>query len=167
MKFLPPRDSQKWFLVMLITWFINLGALVISRYQVGASFDVTVTMALASLSLLIAFITTLGYFGVDAFTKTIVFFDLIAIFNLLFITTTRAQDGWSDITSLLNYIFFLVIGVIAGVLIQATKAYYTSAKPAVKKVAVKKPVVTKAVKKVAAKPAAKKTVKKVATKKKK
>jgi hypothetical protein len=73
--FLPKKDSQQWFLVFLIVWFINIAALVISRYQVGFNFDYPTSLVFVSLSLLVSSISSLGWFGLFAFTKTFLFFN--------------------------------------------------------------------------------------------
>ena len=121
---LPKKDSQQWFLVFLISWFINIFALVITRYQVGFVFDYPTTLVFVSLSLLVASITSLGWFGLFAFTKTFMFFNLVAILNMFLITSQGIEDAFMGTTSLLNYIFFISMGTLAGLLIEVVKVYF-------------------------------------------
>jgi hypothetical protein len=147
---LPKKDSEMWFLVFSISWLLNLAAIVMSRYQVNAMFDMPTTFVYVILSLLVASVTALGWFGLLEFTKTFIFFNFIGIINMLYITSTGFTSGWADITSLLNYIFFVAIGVIAGLLIQMFKFILDKD---IKKAPVKKTVAKKT-------PAKKKTTKK-------
>ena len=150
---LPKKDSQQWFLVFLISWFINIFALVITRYQVGFVFDYPTTLVFVSLSLLVASITSLGWFGLFAFTKTFMFFNLVAILNMFLITSSGVEDALLGTTSLLNYIFFISMGTLAGLLIEVVKVYFDKedakllkksvTKKATKKAPVKKKPTTK------------------------
>ena len=121
---LPAKDSQKWFFIFLISWLVNLVALVVSRYQVNAVLNNANTFIFVVLSLLIASTTVLGWFGLMSFTKTFLLFNAIGLANMLYITTRLSSEGWSDITSLLNYIFFVAMGVVAGLLVELTKYYF-------------------------------------------
>ncbi len=141
---LPEKDSQKWFYVFLASWLVNLVALVVSRYQVNAILDNSTTFIFVVMSLLIASITVLGWFGLKAFTKTFLLFNVIGLVNMLYITGNLASEGWSDITSLLNYIFFVAMGVVAGLLVELTKFYFDKTEKAkAPKKRVSKPKTTK------------------------
>ena len=158
---LPKKDSQGWFIVFLLVWFVNIVALVISRYQISFDFDYPTSLVFVSISLLVASIASLGWFGLTSFTKTFMFFNIIAIFNMLYITSVHPSDSFSEITSLLNYIFFIAMGTLAGILIEGVKNYFDGKDGSINAIIEKqKPIAKKST--VAKKPAAKKksTVKK-------
>lgn len=121
--FLPKKGSQKWFYVFIAVWFINVTAIVVSRYQVGVSFDYPTTLVFVSLALLVSSITALGWFGLHSFTRIFMLFNIIAILNMLTITGVHSTDVFSGITSLLNFIFFISIGTLAGLIIEVIRVY--------------------------------------------
>jgi K+-sensing histidine kinase KdpD len=136
----PKKDSEKWFIVFSLSWLLNLAAIIASRYQISYIFDMPTTFVFLIMSLLVASITMVGWFGLLDFTKVFILFNFFGICSMLYITSTGYTSGWADITSLINYLFFIAIGVIAGLLVQLTGQFLKKEvkKPAAKKKTAKK-----------------------------
>lgn len=116
--FLPVKGASHWIIVLGIVFAANIAALFISRALIGQTMTMANAGAFVGLSLAIAVVSCLGYFGFEVFSLMVLAGNLIGIIYLFFIILTNASQGWSDLTSLIGLFYFVAMGVVFGIMMQ-------------------------------------------------
>jgi len=115
---LPETQSINWFYVFFISWLINLCAIILSRYLNNYNFDFIGNCSYAWIAFYAALLSCVGWFGFKVFTRTFMLFNAFALTYLLAIVITNANDGWSDLTSIVGHIFILLLGTVIATTLQ-------------------------------------------------
>ncbi len=116
--FLPAKGSSRWINVLAIVFIANIAALFISRALIGQTTTTANMAAFVGLSLGIAIVSCLGYFGFEVFSLLVLAGNLMGIIYLFFIILTNASQGWNDLTSLIGLFYFVAMGVVFGIMMQ-------------------------------------------------
>lgn len=109
--------------IFVISFLTNLIFLLLSRYLINAELLLPLLIGITGLSLIISLITAIGMIYAQDFSKTLMFFNVIAIFNMMYIIIFKTNT-WIDLVSMFNYIFFVGLGLMAGSLVQLAKISY-------------------------------------------
>ncbi|GGJ61992.1 hypothetical protein GGR02_001109 [Anoxybacillus voinovskiensis] len=119
---LPPKFSSRWYWITGGVFLLLFIMLLLSRFMLHVAVDAKNVIAFLIVSFLLAMIAGVGGFfgGTTYFTVSFSFY-VIAIMYLLFLSWTRANDGWSDLTSIIAFLFLAGIGMVAGVLAQLVR----------------------------------------------
>lgn len=115
---LPEKRSNNWFYIFFASWVLNLFLIILSRYLIDSNFELLGNLAFALVALFAALLASLGYIGLKVFSYTFISFNLMAVVYMLFIAITNASDGWTDLTSIVGYMFFILLGVLVATSLQ-------------------------------------------------
>lgn len=122
----PIKGSRQWFTVGVLIFIINFCLLLVGRFQLGVTLDVTMVIGFAVIALLTSLITFMGYFGLDVLAKVAILSNALGLTYMIYITTTNASDGWSDLTSLIAFLYMLIMGMLVGIFLQIIKSIYNN-----------------------------------------
>lgn len=123
------RHSNKWFLIGVGLFLTNLFAILNSAIVLNKQLDLANAICFVILAALISISITLGgIFKFKLYFSVSFFFDLLAIAYMTYISIGNTAEGWSDLVSIVSYIFTAVFGIILGSLIQVIYSYINSKK---------------------------------------
>ncbi|KIQ94869.1 hypothetical protein LH47_01049 [Anoxybacillus thermarum] len=121
---LPKNHSKQWYGISAFLFFLFLCTLAGSQLLLHISMDFKQLIVFAVISFILAsIIGTGGFFGKVAFTTVSFTFSIIGMINVVFISMTRAHQGWSDITSIISFLTISLFGVVTGVIAEIIRAF--------------------------------------------
>lgn len=116
---LPPKFSSRWSFVIGGVFLLLFIMLLLSRFMLHVAVDAKNVIAFFIVSFLLAVVAGGGgFFGGAIYFIVSFSFYVIAIIYLLFLSWTRANDGWSDLTSIVAFLFLAGLGIVSGVVAQ-------------------------------------------------
>jgi len=59
-----------------------------------------------------------GYFGAKAYFFTVAIFHALAIIYMLYVSINKTAEGWSDLVSIILFLFTIGVGILLGLIIQ-------------------------------------------------
>lgn len=126
---LPNKFSIKWLYILIALFFLTFASmyLVITILELSIGFDNISGFALLSLAVSLS-IGIGGLLGLKAYFKTALLFNILGIIYMLSITIFRTAEGWSDLVSIISYLFFLALGIFLGIIVQLTVILITKYK---------------------------------------
>lgn len=111
---LPNKYSKKWLVVFIALFLLSFVPFIFLSQILNFSI-----VGVGILSFIVALIIGVGgYLGAKAYFFTASVFNIIGIFYMLFIAINKTAEGWSDLVSIISYLFIVGIGIILGVVIQ-------------------------------------------------
>lgn len=114
-----PKHSKNWLFVALILFLMTFVTMIILAMILGKAMAFENISGFILLSLLVSVIISMGGFlGAKAYFFTALTTDVIGLIYMLVISLTRTAEGWSDLVSVISYMFILGIGIILGLVIQ-------------------------------------------------
>lgn len=116
---LPNKYSIKWLYILIALFLLTFASmyLVITILELSVGFDNISGFALLSLAVSLS-IGIGGLLGLKAYFKTALLFNIIGIIYMLSVTIFITAEGWSDLVSIISYLFFLSLGIFLGVIVQ-------------------------------------------------
>jgi hypothetical protein len=116
---LPVKYSKKWGFVLIALFFLTFVSLISVGKILSINIGAENIAGFALLSALVSILTSLGGFlGARVYFITVLIFDVLGIVYMLYVSTNRTAEGWSDLVSIISYLFTLGIGFILGLVIQ-------------------------------------------------
>lgn len=117
---LPVKYSKKWMYIMVVLFLLTFSALI----AVGVILEIDIgaenISGFAFLSLVVSIgISVGGYLGAWAYFYTALVFNILGIVYMLYVSINRTAEGWSDLVSIISYLFTLGLGISLGILIQS------------------------------------------------
>lgn len=113
------KYSKKWVYVLVTIFTLTFFSLMIVRYILNTNIAFENIIAFALLSLIVAFIITIGgYLGGKTYFWITLFFNIMGIIYMLYVSINKTSEGWSDLVSIISYMFSVGIGVILGIVVQ-------------------------------------------------
>jgi hypothetical protein len=116
---LPAKHSKNWAFIALALFLITFAAMI------ALAMILKTTIALENISgfVLFSFFVSIiisigGFLGAKAYFFTALAMDVIGIIYMLILSITRSAEGWSDLVSIISYMFMLGVGIILGSVIQ-------------------------------------------------
>lgn len=118
--FLPAQKAFNWIYVLAIVFMANLVTLLISRTLLNQTMTGGNIASFIGISLVVASIACLGYFGLEVFSMVVLAGNAMGIIYLFYIVLVLANvnRGWDDLTSLIGLLYFVVMGVFFGAIMQ-------------------------------------------------
>lgn len=116
---LPNKYSIKWLYILIALFLLTFASmyLVITILELSVGFDNISGFALLSLAVSLS-IGIGGLLGLKAYFKTALLFNILGIIYMLSVTIFRTAEGWSDLVSIIAYLFFLSLGIFLGAIVQ-------------------------------------------------
>ncbi len=116
---LPKKYSIKWLLIILALFLLTFISmfLVTTILTLSASLDNIGGFAILSLAVSLA-IGIGGLIGAKSYFKIALTANIIGIIYMLAISIFKTAEGWSDLVSIISYLFILTIGIVLGILYQ-------------------------------------------------
>lgn len=116
---LPNKYSIKWLYILIALFLLTFASmyLVLTILQLTIGFDNISGFALLSLAVSLS-IGIGGILGLKAYFKTALLFNILGIIYMLSVTIFRTAESWSDLVSIISYLFFLSLGIFLGVIVQ-------------------------------------------------
>lgn len=115
---LPEQRSTAWLSVFALTFVGNFISLVLSRSLLNLETDFKVNVVFFAIAGIVSFISILGYMGMIPWFVISVVGNAAGIASLLFYALTRSTNNWSDVTSIISYLFVTIAAFMVGALIQ-------------------------------------------------
>ncbi len=116
---LPKKYSLKWIYILFALFVLTF----VSMFLVTTILDLSVSLdnisgfAIFSLAVSLA-IGLGGLLGSTVYFKTALLFNILGIIYMFIVTIFKTAEGWSDLVSIISYMFILSIGIILGVILQ-------------------------------------------------
>ena len=116
---LPEKKSTAWYGVTGAIFAVLLVFFIVGRILLGIGITFENILGFALISAMAAGIAGVGGFmgGRVFFTTTLLSY-LLGSLYMLYIAASAAADTWSDIVSVVSFMFFAACGVAAGVILQ-------------------------------------------------
>ncbi len=125
---LPEKHSKKWLYHGIGIFLITFFALLVNAVLLAIlSVETSIIYALVSLFVALA-ISGGGYLGAKTYFYTALFFNIIGIIYMLYISINQAAEGWSDLVSMISYFFIMVIGILIGLVAEGIKVLIAKTK---------------------------------------
>lgn len=116
---LPSKKSKSWFLTYVIFAILVFIVLNITRIILGNFALDSTLFRFALLSLLIAVpILISGYFFKRIFLLIYTLSVVIGIIYAFYIVIGDVSPGWGDLTSMIGFLFIIVIGLFTGIIVE-------------------------------------------------
>ncbi|MDD2370404.1 MAG: hypothetical protein PHQ32_00185 [Firmicutes bacterium] len=129
MQKVPNKYSKKWFPILATILIINFISLFSASKILGSDISSANIISFAILSLSISILITVGGFlGAKIHFITASIFNLASIVYMLYITISKSAEGWSDLVGIISYLTIIIIGLIAGLIIQLIYTIVTKKK---------------------------------------
>lgn len=126
---LPKKYSVKWILILVALFLLTFVSMFLVTTILALSISLENISGFALLSLAVSLaIGVGGVLGLKAYFKTALVFNILGIIYMLSITIFRTAEGWSDLVSIISYLFILAIGIILGVIVQLAVILITTYK---------------------------------------
>lgn len=117
--FLPMKRSANWAYIIVGIFILNTFALLFTRNLLHIKLEQKSTIAFVIIALVVSELSSLGYFGVKAFSTTFIISDLVAIAFLFLTAITNISSGWADMTSIIIFLMIIGIGIIISIIAEA------------------------------------------------
>lgn len=116
---LPEKYSIKWIYILVALFLLTFVSMFIVTTILDLSISIDNISGFAMLSLAVSLSIGLGgLLGLKAYFKTALVFNILGIIYMMSVTIFRTAEGWSDLVSIISYLFMLSIGIILGVIVQ-------------------------------------------------
>ncbi len=116
---LPEKYSIKWIYILVALFLLTFVSMFIVTTILDLSISIDNISGFALLSLAVSLTIGLGgLLGLKAYFKTAFVFNILGIIYMMSVTIFRTAEGWSDLVSIISYLFMLSIGIILGVIVQ-------------------------------------------------
>ncbi len=111
------NETQKWVLIACGIFILNFFSHLYNGYLLGVEFNSESVGGFLLLSLILTgLLSGSGYLGAKVFFFFMLFFNLLAISYMLYITLSHAAPNWEDIISMISFMIVIGLGLIFGVI---------------------------------------------------
>ncbi len=116
---LPEKHSVKWFYIAGVLSILTFIILIAFSRLSGINLGMQNIIGFTLLSVIItAVITAGGFLGAKIYFRISLIFYILAAVYMLYIAVSRTAEGWTDLVGIISYMFIVVAGVIAGIVLQ-------------------------------------------------
>ena len=116
---LPKKYSKKWILIILALFLLTFISLFLVSTILTLSTSLENIGGFAILSLAVSLAIGLGgLIGAKSYFKIALTANMIGIIYMLAVSVFKTAEGWSDLVSIISYLFILTIGIVLGMLYQ-------------------------------------------------
>ncbi|OOE04313.1 permease [Anoxybacillus kestanbolensis] len=119
---LPNSGSKQWYGVGTFLFFLFFCVLIASRLLLSVELGLKQFIGLGITAFILSCIIGLsGFFGKKTFVIICSSFSTIGFAYALFISFTRMNVGWSDVTSIISFLVISTFGIIVGVIAEIVR----------------------------------------------
>lgn len=115
---LPRERTFNWVYIFLIMFAINFGSILISQWLMETAVDWYGMAGYGLISLVIAALICLGYFGLYVYALGLIIADFVGIVNMFYVSVADKGDVWTGIISIFMFLFIILIGMLTSLLIE-------------------------------------------------
>lgn len=116
---LPKKYSIKWILIIVALFILTFVSMFLGTTILALSASLENIGGFAILSLTVSLAIGIGgLIGAKSYFKVALTANIIGIIYMLAISALNTAEGWSDLVSIISYLFILSIGIILGMLYQ-------------------------------------------------
>ena len=116
---LPEKNSKKWIPVFLFLFALTFISMIVVSLILDLKIGINNISGFLILSLFVSLVIgSGGYIGAKAYFITSFVFNILGIAYMLIISIFRTAEGWSDLVSVISYLFLLSLGIIIGFIAQ-------------------------------------------------
>lgn len=116
---LPEKNSRKWIPVFIILFVLTFISMIAVSLILDLKIGFNNISGFIMLSLFVSLAIGLGgLLGARAYFKTAFVFDVLGIIYMMWVSIFRTAESWSDLVSVISYLFLLSSGIIIGFIIQ-------------------------------------------------
>jgi len=113
---LPDKHSNKWFLIMVAIFILVVLAMVSVSLILQLDIGIENILGFSKLALIVSFAAAAGgYLGFKRYFLVMLVSNIIGIAYMLIIVINRTAEGWSDLVSIISYMFVMFIGFFAAI----------------------------------------------------
>jgi hypothetical protein len=116
---LPQKYSIKWIYILVALFLLTFISMFIVTSILALSVSLENIGGFAILSLAVSLAIGIGgLIGAKAYFNIALIFNILGIIYMLTVSIFRTAEGWSDLISIISYLFVLAIGIVLGMLVQ-------------------------------------------------
>lgn len=116
---LPKKYSKKWILIILALFLLTFISLFLVSTILTLSTSLENIGGFTILSLAVSLAIGIGgLIGAKSYFKIALTANIIGIIYMLAVSVLKTAEGWSDLVSIISYLFILTIGIVLGILYQ-------------------------------------------------
>lgn len=110
--FLPSKRSANWAYIIFGIFILNTFALLFTRSLLNIKLEQKDIISFVIIALVISELSSLGYFGIKAFSTAFIISDIVAIAFLFFVAVSGIGDNWSNMTSIIGFLMIIGMGIV-------------------------------------------------------
>lgn len=116
---LPKKYSIKWILIIVALFILSFVSMFLGTSILALSASLENIGGFAILSLIVSLTIGIGgLIGAKSYFKIALTANIIGIIYMLVISALNTAEGWSDLVSIISYLFILSIGIVLGMVYQ-------------------------------------------------
>jgi len=116
---LPEKYSKKWLFITITLFLLTFISLIFVGKILNINIAAENISGFALLSIFIAVIISIGgYLGATAYFFTALIFHILGIIYMMYVSINRTAEGWSDLVSIISFLFTVGTGIFLGLIIQ-------------------------------------------------
>ena len=114
---LPLKKSNQWFWIFIIYTIAIFVGLIATRFILGSEIFVKYILSMLLISMVSAIIPCIaGYLGRRIFFIIYTISAMVGILYMFYVVLGNTSPGWGDLTSIVGYLFIVVVGVGLGLI---------------------------------------------------
>ncbi|MHB8131471.1 MAG: hypothetical protein ACYDEX_21015 [Mobilitalea sp.] len=126
---IPSKSSKKWIVVFLIFTIVVFFSFLITRLVLDSDVLGRYLFGLIMMSVSSAFIPCIaGYLGRRVFFIVDTIFIVLGILYMFYVVLGNTAPGWGDLTSIIGYLFIVLLGVIIASIAEIINYFITKRK---------------------------------------
>ncbi len=116
---LPEKHSKKWLYITIALFLLTFILLILVGKILNINIEAENISGFALLSIFIAVIISIGgYLGAKAYFCTALVFHILGIIYMMYVSINKTAEGWSDLVSIISFLFTVGTGIFLGLIIQ-------------------------------------------------
>lgn len=126
---IPQKKSNQWIGVFILYIIVIFISLLTTRVMLGSEILGRNIFGLFIISTISALLPIIGGFlGKRIFFNVYTFSNILGIFYMFYVVIGNASPGWSDLTSIVGYIYIVTVGAILALLTEVISYFVISNK---------------------------------------
>jgi hypothetical protein len=116
---LPKKYSVKWIYILIALFLLTFISMFLVNTILALSLSLENIGGFAMLSLAVSLAIGIGgIVGAKVYFNIALIANILGILYMLTVSIFRTAEGWSDLVSIISYLFVLSIGIVLGMIVQ-------------------------------------------------
>jgi hypothetical protein len=116
---LPKKYSVKWIYILIALFLLTFISMFLVNTILALSLSLENIGGFAMLSLAVSLAIGIGgIIGAKVYFNIALIANILGILYMLTVSIFRTAEGWSDLVSIISYLFVLSIGIVLGMIVQ-------------------------------------------------